>query len=129
MSERIVSVWPGDRGVLQVAQLLLQALGEELLVEAGGWVLVGHGCPGACTALLAVDRQPGIGLGCGDVMRIRITWQPVLTTNAGCLLQQGICSVEASSFIRLMRKEGWQEGAYVDPPNQRTAEVASSLCE
>ena len=43
MSERIVSVWPGDRGVLQVAQLLLQALGEELLVEAGGWVLVGHG--------------------------------------------------------------------------------------
>ena len=36
MSERIVSVWPGDRGFLQVAQLLLQALGEELLVEAGG---------------------------------------------------------------------------------------------
>jgi hypothetical protein len=43
MSERIVSVWPGDRGFLQVAQLLLQALGEELLVEAGGWGLVGHG--------------------------------------------------------------------------------------
>jgi hypothetical protein len=36
MSERVVSVWPGDRGFLQVAQLLLQALGEELLVEAGG---------------------------------------------------------------------------------------------
>ena len=43
MSERIVSVWPGDRGVLQVAQLLLQAHGEELLVEAGGCGLVGHG--------------------------------------------------------------------------------------
>jgi hypothetical protein len=27
----------------QLAQLLLQALGEELLVEAGGWGLVGHG--------------------------------------------------------------------------------------
>ena len=43
MSERIVSVWPGDRGVLQVAQLLLQTLGQELLVEAGGWGLVLHG--------------------------------------------------------------------------------------
>ena len=43
MSERIVSVWPGDQGVLQVAHLLLQALGEELLVEAGGRGLVGHG--------------------------------------------------------------------------------------
>ena len=27
----------------QQAQLLLQALGEELLIEAGGWGLVGHG--------------------------------------------------------------------------------------
>ncbi len=57
----------------QLAQLLLQALGEELLVEAGRWDLVGHGIPGACAPVLAVDRQPGIGLGCGDVMRIRIT--------------------------------------------------------
>ena len=43
MSERIVSVWPGDRGVLQVAQLLLQTLGEELLVEPGGCGLVRNG--------------------------------------------------------------------------------------
>jgi hypothetical protein len=33
----------GDQGFLQVAQLLFQVLGEELLVEAGGWGLVGHG--------------------------------------------------------------------------------------
>ena len=33
----------GDQGFLQLAQLLLQALGEELLVEAGGWGLFGHG--------------------------------------------------------------------------------------
>ena len=33
----------GDQGVLQVAQLLLQSLGEELLVAAGGWGLAGHG--------------------------------------------------------------------------------------
>ena len=32
----------GDQGFLQLAQLLLQALGEGLLVEARGWVLVGH---------------------------------------------------------------------------------------
>ena len=32
-----------SRGFLRVAQLLLQALGEELLIEAGGWGLVGHG--------------------------------------------------------------------------------------
>ena len=31
-----------DKGFLQMAQLLLQSLGEELLVEAGGWCLVGH---------------------------------------------------------------------------------------
>ena len=36
MSGRIVSAWPGDQGFLQVAQLLLQSLGEELLVEPGG---------------------------------------------------------------------------------------------
>jgi hypothetical protein len=59
--------------LLQLAQLLFQAIGEELLVEAGGWGLVGHGCPGACAALLAAYRQPRMGLGCGDVMRIRIT--------------------------------------------------------
>jgi hypothetical protein len=29
---------------------LLEALGEELLVEAGWWGLVGHGCPGAWAA-------------------------------------------------------------------------------
>lgn len=34
-----------DQGFLQVAQLLRQALGEELLVEAGGWCLFGHGKP------------------------------------------------------------------------------------
>ena len=28
----------GDQGFLQLAQPLLQALGEEMLVEAGGWV-------------------------------------------------------------------------------------------
>ena len=33
----------GDQGSLELAQLLLQALGEELLVEAWGWGLVGHG--------------------------------------------------------------------------------------
>jgi len=33
----------GDKGFLQFAELLLKALGEELLVEAGGWGLVGHG--------------------------------------------------------------------------------------
>jgi hypothetical protein len=27
----------GDQGFLELVQLLLQALGEELLVEAGGW--------------------------------------------------------------------------------------------
>jgi hypothetical protein len=32
-----------SRGFLRVAQLSLQALGEELLIEAGGWGLVGHG--------------------------------------------------------------------------------------
>lgn len=48
----------GDQGFLQGAQLLLQALGEELLVDAGGWGLVGHGYPGACAAVLAVNRQP-----------------------------------------------------------------------
>ena len=42
MSGRIVSVSPGDQSYLQVAQLLLQSLGEELLVEPGGWGLVGH---------------------------------------------------------------------------------------
>ena len=42
MSGRIVSVWPGDQSYLQVAQLLLQSLGEELLVEPGGWGLAGH---------------------------------------------------------------------------------------
>jgi hypothetical protein len=36
----------GVQGLLQVAQLLFQALGEELLVEAGEWGLVGH-CPEA----------------------------------------------------------------------------------
>jgi hypothetical protein len=43
MSGRIVSVWPGDQSYLQVAQLLLQSLGEELMVETGGWDLLGHG--------------------------------------------------------------------------------------
>ncbi len=37
----------GDEGILQVAQLLLQALGEELLIEAGWWGLVGQGWAGA----------------------------------------------------------------------------------
>lgn len=36
-----------DQGFLQVVQLLLQALGEELLVKAGGWGLVGQGWAGA----------------------------------------------------------------------------------
>jgi hypothetical protein len=43
-----------------------------LLVEAGGWGLVVHGCPGACAVLITVNHQPGIGLGQGDVMRIRV---------------------------------------------------------
>ena len=43
MSGRIVSVWPGDQRFLQLAQLLLQALGEELLVDPGGWGLVRNG--------------------------------------------------------------------------------------
>ena len=35
----------GDQGFLQVAQMLLQALGEELMLEAGGWGLVVRGLP------------------------------------------------------------------------------------
>ena len=61
-----------DQRDLQLAQLLLQAFGEDLLVEAGGWGLVGHGGPGLRTAGLAVVRHPRMGLGCGDVMRTRI---------------------------------------------------------
>ena len=47
----------GDQGSLQVAQLLLQALGEELLVEAGGWGLVGHWLLAKLTKLLIADRM------------------------------------------------------------------------
>jgi hypothetical protein len=35
----------GDQGFLHVAQMLLQALGEELMLEAGGWRLVVRGLP------------------------------------------------------------------------------------
>ena len=40
----------GEEGLLQLAQLLLQALGEELLVEAGGQVLRRHGINRAASA-------------------------------------------------------------------------------
>ena len=63
----------GDQGVLQLAQLLLQAIGEELLVEAGGESLVGHGVASLLKCCTCVDRHPGTGTGCGDVMGIRIT--------------------------------------------------------
>jgi hypothetical protein len=39
---------------LQLAQMLLQSLGKDLLVEAGGWGLVGHGRP---RSWAAADRQ------------------------------------------------------------------------
>ena len=56
-----------DQAFLQLAQLLLQALGEELLVEAWGWGLVGHRVLrrfgfGACRRLQAIGLS-GLTLG------------------------------------------------------------------
>jgi hypothetical protein len=51
----------GDQGFLQGAQLLLQALSEELLVKAGVWGLVGHQCasPAWIDKLTEFDRVNG----------------------------------------------------------------------
>jgi hypothetical protein len=36
----------GDQGFLELTKLLLQAFGEELLLEPRGWALLGMGWPG-----------------------------------------------------------------------------------
>jgi hypothetical protein len=51
-----------------LAQLLFQAFGEELLVEAGGWGLVGHGL----ARRLGCRRSTGVGPICNDSIRIQI---------------------------------------------------------
>ena len=74
-----------DQGFLQVAQLLLQALGEELLVEAGGWGLVGHGVArrGGCR------RSTEVGPNYADVMWVQITCGRLAETRVGFMALRG----------------------------------------
>jgi hypothetical protein len=111
----------GDQGFLQVAQLLLQALGEEFLVEAGGWGLVGHGVSSIlnCGYCRGLPAKHGTGLwrfyGHSDKMR------PWMEGQGPMFAPTNVHLFEANSFQAQV--DSFAEGAMerksnVKPPNE-----------
>jgi hypothetical protein len=93
----------GDQGFLELKQLLLQAFGEELLVEAGGGEdLRGNGCPGAEATL---NRQVLGRVAQG--MFVGIIYVLSSRARIGFALLQGFISCQQDHYLLPIPRLNW----------------------